>query len=92
MNDFIDLTKWRSTAESLLNMIITRIQDPLFCLQFAVIAAFGWINHLGARYTSMFSRDGIEIPFPQRDLHLRSMPGEKGLGSLVSALHVGAQT
>ena len=39
MNDFIDLTKWRSTAESLLDMIITRIQDPLFWLQFAIIAA-----------------------------------------------------
>lgn len=39
MNDFIDLAKWRSTAESLLNMIMTRIQDPLFWLQFAVIAA-----------------------------------------------------
>lgn len=43
-----------------------------------------------------FHEHGIEIPFPQRDLHLRSMFGEKQLDSLVSALRAplqgGAQT
>ena len=25
-----------------------------------------------------FYKNGIEIPFPQRDLYLKSVPGEKG--------------
>ena len=33
-----------------------------------------------------FHEHGIEIPFPQRDLHLRSMLGEKQLDALVAAL------
>jgi len=34
-----------------------------------------------------FQEHGIEIPFPQRDLHLRSMLGEHDLSSLAAALH-----
>ena len=34
-----------------------------------------------------FHEHGIEIPFPQRDLHLRSLLGEKDLRSLAEALH-----
>ena len=34
-----------------------------------------------------FHENGIEIPFPQRDLHLRSLLGEKDLQSLAAALH-----
>ncbi len=33
-----------------------------------------------------FHENGIEIPFPQRDLHLRSMLGEKDLQSLAATL------
>ena len=33
-----------------------------------------------------FHENGIEIPFPQRDLHLRSMMGEKDLASLAATL------
>ena len=43
-----------------------------------------------------FHEHGIEIPFPQRDLHLRSMLGEKQLDALVAALrgplHGGTET
>ena len=33
-----------------------------------------------------FHEDGIEIPFPQRDLHLRSLLGEKDLQTLAESL------
>ena len=33
-----------------------------------------------------FHEHGVEIPFPQRDLHLRSIPGEQELQSLVASL------
>jgi len=34
-----------------------------------------------------FHENGISIPFPQRDLHLRSMLGEKDLRSFAATLH-----
>jgi small-conductance mechanosensitive channel len=37
-----------------------------------------------------FQENGIEIPFPQRDLHLRSVLGERDPASLGSALRGGA--
>lgn len=38
-----------------------------------------------------FHEHGIEIPFPQRDLHLRSMLGERDLSSLAAALRAASQ-
>jgi len=38
-----------------------------------------------------FQEHGIEIPFPQRDLHLRSMLGERDLSSLAAALRAASQ-
>jgi len=34
----------------------------------AVSGTFGWINHLGARYTSVITRDGIEHLIPNEEL------------------------
>lgn len=39
MSDLIDLAKLQSVAEGLVHTITTRLQDPLFWLQFAIIAA-----------------------------------------------------
>lgn len=34
----------------------------------------GKVTHLGMRSTRLLTLDVVEIPFPQRDLHVRSMP------------------
>lgn len=34
--------------------------------------SYGSVESLGARYVSVSTRNGIEIPYPQRDLHLRT--------------------
>ena len=39
MNDLIDLSKLQSVAEDLAHVINMRLHDPLFWLQFAVIAS-----------------------------------------------------
>lgn len=38
MNDYIDLTKLQASAKPVLDLIYTRVNDPLFWAQFAVIA------------------------------------------------------
>lgn len=47
------------------------------------------ISDLNFEIFRAFRREGIEIPFPQRDLHLRSWPGREGDGEVIPTLPPG---
>jgi small-conductance mechanosensitive channel len=47
-------------------------------------------SELGAAVVRRFAEEGIEIPFPQRDLHLRSVAEEEG-GRLTDGAHRGGE-